>query len=116
MSDLFCAANLVVVQNSVVAGGSGAERAPVPTDERFAAVWCGAGAEAASREVAARLGVPVTVRADLDSPSGLAPALQELADLFRGETVLLVADSVEQARSFEAIVPAVEGLDLGPRR
>ncbi|MDN5893250.1 MAG: hypothetical protein L0H93_04410 [Nocardioides sp.] len=106
MSDLFCAANLVVVQDN----GS------VPTGERFAAVWCGPAAEAAASEVAQRLGLPVTVRPELESAPALAGVLQELADMFRGETVLLVAQSAEQLRSVDAVAPTVEGLDLGIRR
>lgn len=91
MSDLFCAASLLVVRS----GEPGAESAldGVLPGLRVAAVWTTRSGRVTADAVAAHTGATVTVREDLGDESALAGVIEELADTFRGETVAVVGET-----------------------
>ena len=99
MSDLQCAATLLLTD----AGGSPALGASL-VDRRLAAVYASAAPDAVrtAEDVAAVTGVGVSVSEDLREPGAesggevrarVARELGAIADLHRGETVLVVDDS-----------------------
>ncbi len=87
MSDLHCAATLLLVPVDQAPGVAGAL-----TNARIAHVWAAPSPEAAgsARLVAAELGVAVTTHDDLDDPERIDLALTDIADEHRGETVVVV--------------------------
>ena len=115
MSDVHCAATLVVLP--VSAGGDVAALDGALGGARVASVFCGDDPEGmrAAETLGKRLGVPVTTCAALrdgraDEPvralvDRVRAQLQEIADLHRGETALVVASTATVA----AALPFVTG-------
>jgi|tagenome__1003787_1003787.scaffolds.fasta_scaffold20862162_2 broad specificity phosphatase PhoE len=124
MSDLQCAATLLLAspeeQEAVRSTGEALTERSVAlagslASARVAAVYCSGAAEAVQTAgiVAARLGLPAVAQVGLLEPTeGVSEAdtsqrsdrqLQELADVHRGETVLVVGDT-------KTISTAVRGL------
>ena len=83
MSDLQCPATVLVLRDDVATG--------VLAEHRVAAVVASEARATAARRLGAAIGAPVVRRDLADDP---VSTLEELADLHRGETLLLVADDV----------------------
>lgn len=92
MSDLQCAATLLLVPRSETKG-----LAVALSGARVVHVWS-APTEAARRAagaLAADLGVGISAHAELHGPTGLDAALADIADQHRGETAVVVVDDGE---------------------
>jgi hypothetical protein len=87
MSDLHCAATLLLVPVEQAPGVAG-----TLTTARIAHVWSGTEALTlqAAEKAAAGLGVGTTTRSELDDPEEMDTVLAEIADEHRGETVIVV--------------------------
>lgn len=89
MSDLQCAATLLVVPSDRAQG-----LVPQLDGTRVAHVWASTAepASGAGAAIALALGVGLTTRPGLTDLDGSTPALGEIADEHRGETVVVVVD------------------------
>ncbi len=128
MSDLQCPATFLVVRVDRLGEGWRGQVAGLAEqlrDRRLAAVYGGttAPAVAVSAALADGLGVPSHTLAPPTPPGGPADraavgryraALEELADLHRGETVLVVDDGQVLEPALTPLVP--RGLGAGPGR
>lgn len=105
MTDLQCAATLLL-------GPAGAVAASLDrlTGARVAHVWCDGTPEssAVARRAGQALGVGVTDRPDV------AAALDDVADLHRGETVLVVAAGDEDLEGIVEVLVDADGRVVRP--
>lgn len=99
MSDLQCAATFVI--SGVVADSEVRALAASLAGRRVAQVYGDAAHRPAAEMVAGVLGVQAAVRDDLDPDLGGAGGLAALADLHRGETVLVLVTSPSEAATVE---------------
>jgi broad specificity phosphatase PhoE len=106
MSDLQCAATLLLVAHGETEQARVLGRAL--RDARLAAIYAGdrPGAVRTAEVVAAETGVPVSVLTGLEDSDGVRATLEGIADLHRGETVLVVS----HAGAIRAGVPPMVGL------
>lgn len=93
MSDLQCAATLLLVAAHSDAGDGATRLGGAVADRNVATLWSSPDPASVrtAEVVAARLGRTTSVHDGLGSTAGVADVLGEAADLHRGETVLLVA-------------------------
>lgn len=102
MSDLQCAATLVVLAHDVDEAGAwrAARTVRLLHEQRVAVVYAAPGTGPSAELVGEQLGLPVREEPGLDGPS-YREGLAAVADLHRGETVLVVlgvtvADDLER--------------------
>lgn len=94
MSDLQCPANVVLVPHSMLGGDA---NIPAPLDVHYFGVFVAASiaADAAdlahANALAQRCGCRLEVMSDAVDSASLARAVDDLADLHRGETIVVVA-------------------------
>lgn len=105
MSDLQCAATLLLATHGDAERAGQLGRSL--RTRRLAAVYSGGdeGSVQTAQIAAVELGLPVTLRDGLDD-EGLRDELEGLADLHRGETVLVLSGT----SAIKAAVPALVGL------
>jgi hypothetical protein len=95
MSDLQCPAKVLFVARDVLDLGTSSL---TPAEERYADVFAAAaiatdaGDLARATALAQQVGCPLKILADAVDGASLSRAIQELSDVYRGETIVVIAN------------------------